>query len=206
MSRLAAGGAESAWVSPSKETPDMRQGFRAAQVSCATGLRVKSATRPAPADHAGELADFALLVVAKPHQQRHRRVDQFLHFGAAGVDVDLAAETCLVRATGSHHVAKRGFDRGPIFGLVRGEPQPALEAGNLAVIEQSARRGRGGRRRSCLGLSWGLSARRRRCSLGLAALASATGAGSAAGIEGVAAIAGLAGRSISTSGCAEASV
>src|SRR5215207_9149946 len=40
---------------------------------------------------ARKLADLALLVLAKPHQERHRRPDQLLHLRAVDIDVQLAA-------------------------------------------------------------------------------------------------------------------
>ena len=46
----------------------------------------------------------------------------------------------------AHHVAERGFDRGPILDLIRGEPQPALETVDLAVVEQPSLSRRGRRR------------------------------------------------------------
>ena len=153
------------------------------------------------ADHARELANLALLVFAKPHQQRHRRPDQLLHFGAVGVDVDLAARHVLAAAQlRAHHVAQRGFDRRPIFGLVGGEPQPALEAGNLAVVEQTAVARRRRRRRQLLRLV--VEACRARDAarprpISVRGGRRRLGAGCGSGIGGVAAITGLAGRSSS---------
>ena len=98
-------------------------------------------------DHARELAHFALLVFAKPHQERHRRPDQLLNFRAVGVDVHLAGRRVPGAAQlRAHHVAQCRFDRGPIFDLVVGQSQPALETVDLAVVEQSGlgRSGAGG--------------------------------------------------------------
>ena len=192
---------DSACVSPSMETPDAAR----CSFACARFLRGRprqdlrrDLLEP---DHARELADFAFLVFAKPHQERHRRPDQFLHFGAVGVDVHLAADDMLRAAQlCAHDVAKRGLDRGPIFDLIRGEPQPALETGNLTVVEQPSSAGvAGGGGGSGFGLSYAAMAAPEPQSwfrrLRFGRFASAAGAGSVTGIEGVAAITGSAGRS-----------
>src|SRR6185503_13420875 len=97
-SRLAADGRESAWVSPGEKrrtppsVPSPTQHYCAPATMRAITGRSNLRRDLLKADHAREVANLALLVLAKPHQERHRGIDQFLNFGAVGIDVDLAAD------------------------------------------------------------------------------------------------------------------
>ena len=138
------------------------------------------------ADHAREFADFALLVFAQPHQQRHRRPDQLLHFGAVGVDVRPCrpARACAPRnwvRTTSRSAASTAGQYSAWSEVSRSRPfRPAIWPSSSRSLCAGGAGGGGSGGFACLGLSARSAAARRRLDFG--GFAAAAGAGGVPGI------------------------